>query len=149
MNPEIEKSDYSDYTTDAETPNVLEGKEETELLLPAKVSTSTSSTQWQEYGERVAAFLQDLPRYVTQFFSSYKGPLGTVALILGVLVTVKVTLALLDALDDIPLIAPTLELIGLAYTTWFVYRYLLSAASRQELSQDFQNLKEQVFGTGS
>jgi threonine/homoserine/homoserine lactone efflux protein len=64
-------------------------------------------------------------------------------------VTVKVTLALLDALDDIPLIAPTLELIGLAYTTWFVYRYLLSAASRQELSQDFQNLKEQVFGTGS
>jgi hypothetical protein len=149
MNPEIEESGYSEYPTDAETPNVLEGKEETELLLPAKVSTSTSSTQWQEYGERVAAFLQDLPRYVTQFFSSYKGPLGTVALILGVLVTVKVTLALLDALDDIPLIAPTLELIGLAYTTWFVYRYLLSAASRQELSQDFQNLKEQVFGTGS
>jgi len=149
MNPEIETSDYSEYTPGADTPKALEGKGETELLLPANVSTSTSSTQWQEYGERVAGFLQDLPRYVSQFFSNYKGPLGTVGLILAVVVTVKVTLALLDALDDIPLIAPTLELIGLAYTTWFVYRYLLSAASRQELSQDFQNLKEQVFGTGS
>ncbi|MBD1809949.1 MAG: CAAD domain-containing protein [Symplocastrum torsivum CPER-KK1] len=149
MNPEIEESGYSEYPSDTDMPKILEGKGETERLLPATVSVSTSSNQWQEYGERIAAFLQDLPRYVTQFFSNYKGPLGTVGLILAVVITVKVTLALLDALDDIPLIAPTLELIGLAYTTWFVYRYLLSAASRQELSQDFQNLKEQVFGTGS
>jgi hypothetical protein len=47
------------------------------------------------------------------------------------------------------LVAPLFELIGLGYTAWFVYRYLLSAASRQELSQEIQALKNQVFGTES
>lgn len=150
MNPEIEKTDYSDYTPDTDQPKVIEGAGETELLLPPpKASTSIPSTQWQEYGERIAAFLKDLPGYVAQFFAENKGPLGTIGLILAVIVSVKLTLALLDALDDIPLIAPTLELIGLAYTTWFVYRYLLSAASRQELYKEFQTLKDQIFGAGS
>jgi threonine/homoserine/homoserine lactone efflux protein len=55
-------------------------------------------------------------------------------------------LALLDALNDIPLLLPILELIGLAYTTWFVYRYLISAVSRQELSEEIKSLKDYVLG---
>jgi hypothetical protein len=70
----------------------------------------------------------------------------TLGLIFGAVVSVKLTLALLDAINDIPLLAPTFELIGLAYTAWFIYRYLWKASTRQELSGDFNALKDQVLG---
>ena len=135
---------------EAEKAEVVEvNNGETKLLLPQSSSTESYSTQWQQYGERIAAFIEALPSYVTRFFAENKGPLGSLGLILAVFVTVKLTLALLDAINDIPLVAPTLELIGLVYTTWFVYRYLLSASSRQELSEEVKTLKEQVLGTKS
>ncbi len=150
MNPETVSSDSSNYMDEAEKPEVVEvNNGETKLLLPQSSSTESYSTQWQQYGERIAAFIEALPSYVTRFFAENKGPLGSLGLILAVFVTVKLTLALLDAINDIPLVAPTLELIGLVYTTWFVYRYLLSASSRQELSEEVKALKEQVLGTKS
>jgi hypothetical protein len=145
MNPEMVSSDY---TNEAEKTEVVEvNSSETKLLLPQKSSTESYKTQWQHYGEQIAAFLQALPSYVIRFFEENKGPLGSIGLILAALVTVKVTLALLDAMNDIPFIAPTLELIGLIYTVWFVYRYLLKASSRQELSEEINSLKEQVLGS--
>jgi hypothetical protein len=150
MNPETVSSDSSNYMDEAEKPEVVEvNNGETKLLLPQSSSTESYSTQWQQYGERIAAFIEALPSYVTRFFAENKGPLGSLGLILAVFVTVKLTLALLDAINDIPLVAPTLELIGLVYTTWFVYRYLLSASSRQELSEEVKTLKDQVLGTKS
>jgi hypothetical protein len=150
MNPETVSSDSSNYMDEAEKPEVVQVNHgETKLLLPQSSSTESYSTQWQQYGERIAAFIEALPSYVTRFFAENKGPLGSLGLILAVFVTVKLTLALLDAINDIPLVAPTLELIGLVYTTWFVYRYLLSASSRQELSEEVKTLKEQVLGTKS
>jgi hypothetical protein len=59
-----------------------------------------------------------------------------------------VILALVDAIDDIPLVAPTLELIGLGYGIWFVYRYLLQASSRRTI-EEIKTLKERVLGTKS
>ena len=147
MNPE---SVSSKYTDEAQTPEVVEvNTPEPKLLLPQSSSSQSSDTQWQQYGERIAEFLQSLPTYVSRFFTENKGPLGTIGLILATIVTIKLTLALVDAIDDIPLVAPTLELIGLVYTLWFVYRYLLRAATRKELSEEINTLKDQVFGTGS
>ena len=47
----------------------------------------------------------------------------------------------------IPLIAPTLELIGIAYSGWFVYRYLLAADNRKELMQQIEILKNYIVGS--
>lgn len=151
MNPETVRPDSSDYiAAEVEQPEVIEvNNGGTKLLLPSDSPTESSNAQWKQYGERVATFLQTLPGYVTRFFAENKGPLGTIALIVGSLVTVKLILALLDALDDIPLIAPTLELIGIGYTGWFIYRYLLTAPNRQELSDQVKSLKNQVLGTDS
>ena len=55
-------------------------------------------------------------------------------------------MAVLDALNDIPLVAPTFELIGIGYSVWFVYRYLLKASTRQELTGEISTLKSQVMG---
>ncbi|MGH1392931.1 MAG: CAAD domain-containing protein [Trichormus sp.] len=105
-----------------------------------------SQEQWVKYGEQISQFLATLPDYVGNFFNQYKQPLVTVGLIVGSLVAVRVLLAVLDALNDIPLVAPTFELIGIGYSAWFVYRYLLKASTRQELNSEITTLKSQVVG---
>ncbi|MBW4672766.1 MAG: CAAD domain-containing protein [Desmonostoc geniculatum HA4340-LM1] len=102
--------------------------------------------EWLKYGEQVSSFLATLPEYVGSFFNQYKQPLVTVGLIVGAIVGVKVLLAVLDALNDIPLVAPTFELIGIGYSVWFVYRYLLKASTRKELTSEITTLKSQVVG---
>jgi hypothetical protein len=101
---------------------------------------------WQEWVQVVSEFLSKLPDYVGDFFSSYQKPLITVGLLLSGVVTVKVTLAVLDAINDIPLLSPMFELVGIGYTAWFVYRYLLKVETRQELAEEFKALKGQVVG---
>ena len=102
--------------------------------------------EWQEWAQPVAEFLSKLPDYVGGFFQSYQQPLITLALILSGVITVKVTLAVLDALNDIPLLSPVFELVGIGYTAWFIYRYLLKVETRKELGSEFQALKGQVVG---
>lgn len=120
------------------------------LTSPGTLTTvppkSSTDQPWEEWVQPVTDFLSKLPDHVSGFFSDYQKPLITVGLIVSGLVTVKVTLAVLDAINDIPLLAPMFELVGIGYTTWFVYRYLLKVETRQELSQEFKSLKGQVVG---
>ncbi|QLE54682.1 CAAD domain-containing protein [Nostoc sp. TCL26-01] len=113
----------------------------TKLQPPAQ-----SQEQWVKYGEQVSDFLATLPEYIGGFFNQYKQPLVSVGLIVAAVVAVKVLLAVLDSLNDIPLVAPTFELIGIGYSAWFVYRYLLKASTRQELTEEITTLKSQVVG---
>jgi HAD superfamily hydrolase (TIGR01509 family) len=71
------------------------------------------------------------------------------AFVVAVLLVLKVLFAVMSSLNDIPLVAPLLELIGLGYTVWFINRYLLKEATRQELSQKLQALKNQVLGAST
>lgn len=105
-----------------------------------------SQEQWLKYGEFISSFLGAMPEYLGIFFNKYKQPLVSVGLIIGAFVAVRVVLAVLGALNDIPLVAPTFELIGIGYSVWFVYRYLLNASSRQELNSEITTLKSQVMG---
>lgn len=109
-------------------------------------SSEQAQEQWQQLGEQASKFLSELPAYVSDFFSEYRQPLVTVGLFLGVILTAKVAFAILGAINEIPLLSPTFEIIGIGYSAWFIYRYLLKASSRTELSNDFSALKEQVMG---
>ncbi len=108
--------------------------------------TVETQDQLRQYGEQISQFLATLPEYVGNFFNDYKQPLVSIGLILGAIVSVKILLAVLDALNDIPLVAPSFELIGIGYSAWFVYRYLLKASTRQELNSEITTLKSQVVG---
>ena len=130
MEPEIVKND-----------NVVE-TEKTEI---ADVKPSTE--QWLLVGYRISAFVEELPSYFGYFFDAYKQPLIILGLVVGSFVVLKLMLALVDALNDLPLIAGFLEIVGLGYTAWFVYRYLISTQSRQELVEKIQEIKEYVLGT--
>jgi glutamyl-tRNA synthetase len=118
-----------------------------ESVIDTETSISEEgSGQFQAIKGQALEILAELPGILTRFFNQYRKPIVTVGLILAFGVGIKVTLAVIDALNDIPLLAPTFELIGIVYTAWFVYRYLLRASNRQELWTEVQALKEQLIG---
>lgn len=130
-----------------ELPKVEVTVEPTDTAALTKLSSSKqSSNQWQEYMDQILSYVAKLPDYLGSFFGEYQKPLLTVGAIVAAFVTVKVTLAVLGALDDIPLLSPFFELVGIGYSAWFVYRYLLRASNRKELVDELQGLKGQVFG---
>ncbi|MBE9181834.1 CAAD domain-containing protein [Oculatella sp. LEGE 06141] len=145
MNPEVNQETVSPDLT-AEEVVVQIDNDDVGTLTQFSSETQASNEQWRQIGEKVSEFLSYLPDYLTEFFSEYKRPIITVGLVVGALIAVKLTLAVLDAVNDIPLLAPTFELIGFGYSAWFVYRYLLRASNRKELANDFNSLKEQVLG---
>jgi CAAD domains of cyanobacterial aminoacyl-tRNA synthetase len=106
----------------------------------------SSDRPWQEWIAPVMEVVEKVPNYIGQFFADYRQPLIYLGLLALGIVTVKVTLAVLDAVDDIPLLSPLLELVGIGYTAWFVWRYLLKSETRRELISEFEAIKTQVFG---
>ena len=151
MNPELQTSDYIDSST-SEVVAEVEDRADIGLTSPepapivVSAQSSQSSEQWSQIGERVSYYLGQLPDLLSDFFSQNQRLLINLGLLFGGIVTVKLTLAILDAINDIPLLAPTFELVGIGYSAWFVYRYLLKSENRQELSQEIDSLKQQVIG---
>ncbi|MCC3405207.1 MAG: glutamate--tRNA ligase [Microcoleus sp. PH2017_10_PVI_O_A] len=113
------------------------------------IITEEPPNQTQQIKEQIISILSEFPAYIGSFYEQYKSPLTVVGVILASIVSLKVLLGVVDELNDIPLLAPTFELIGIGYTAWFVYRYLLRSSNRQQLGQEIQALKEQVFGKKS
>ena len=109
-------------------------------------STADTSEQTKEILAKVASVLGDAPEYVVATFNEYKRPITVIGLVFGILIAIKMTFAILSAINDIPVLAPTMELIGLIYTGWFVYRYLLKAHSRSELLSNLGEVKDQITG---
>eukprot|EP00775_Hariotina_reticulata_P002300 gene2300-2609_t len=64
----------------------------------------------------------------------------------GAIVLVWFSSTLVTALNSIPLLPKLMELVGLGYTSWFVYRYLLFKSSREELVKDVDELKKKITG---
>ena len=53
---------------------------------------------------------------------------------------------LVGAINVVPLLPKVMELVGLGYSTWFVYRYVLFKESRQELVEQVDALIARVSG---
>ncbi|CAA9309815.1 Glutamyl-tRNA synthetase @ Glutamyl-tRNA(Gln) synthetase [uncultured Microcoleus sp.] len=113
------------------------------------IITDEPPSQTQQIKEQIISILSEFPAYIGSFYEQYKSPLTVIGVIIASIVSLKVLLGVIDELNDIPLLAPTFELIGIGYTGWFIYRYLLRSSNRQQLGQEIQALKEQVFGKKS
>lgn len=66
--------------------------------------------------------------------------------IVGAVALVWIAGSVVNAFNGIPLLPKLFELVGLAYTSWFVYRYLLFKSSRAELIDDIEELKKKITG---
>lgn len=116
-------------------------------LEPASTSELPSATRSIQKGRwivtQVLDFLAQLFNEAGNFFQTYKQLIVNLALILGAIITLRVVLAIMAALNDIPLVAPTFKLVGVGYSVWFVSRYLLKTSTRQELWQQVQRFLHQ------
>lgn len=110
------------------------------------ITTPETEQEWQEWVQPISDFLSDLPEELGKFFADYKQPLISVGLILAAFITIKLMFAIIGAINEIPLLSPVFELIGISYSAWFVYRYLLKASNRSELVGEFDALKSQILG---
>jgi valyl-tRNA synthetase len=81
--------------------------------------------------------------------SRYQRALTTVVLLFASVVAVKLLLDIHEAIHSLVFLAPLLQLVGLGYTSWFIYRYLLRSTTRQDLLATLTELKEQTIGQAS
>ena len=54
--------------------------------------------------------------------------------------------SIVGSINSVPLLPKLMELIGLGYSCWFVYRYLLFKDSRSELSDEVEAFKAKISG---
>jgi hypothetical protein len=62
----------------------------------------------------------------------------------GFVLTVALVRAV-DAVDDLPLLSPLLQLVGLGYSSWFTWSNLLFARDRQRFSRDVQQYLRRIY----
>lgn len=145
MEPEVKtNSTTSDFGVDEIKVDI--NTEESGRITAFSSASDDANEQWKDIADKASKILAELPDYLTGFFNEYRRPIITIGLVFGSIVVAKLTLAVLGSVNEIPLLAPTFELIGIGYSAWFIYRYLLRASNRKELGEDFNTLKEQVLG---
>ena len=100
--------------------------------------TSQSIQKGQWIVTQVVDFLSQLSENLGSFFGENQSLLINLGLIFGAIIAFRVSLAVIAAINEIPLVAPTFELVGIGYSIWFISRYLLNTSNRQELGQKIQ-----------
>lgn len=109
---------------------------------PARLSVRASATE--EAGPDVSAIVEDLKAKWEAVENK-----STVAVYAGgALVALWLSSTIVGAINSVPLLPKLMELVGLGYTGWFVYRYLLFKSSRKELVSDIEELKSKITGAG-
>jgi hypothetical protein len=112
----------------------------------AKITPDLSTANLPDWAKQASGILSELPAFFGKTYADNKGAVLSVGLLFGVIVGLKLTLAILSAVNEIPLLAPTFELVGIGYASWFVYRYLLQANTRKELTDEIASFKSEIFG---
>ncbi len=133
----------------AETVELVKPAEEAAIVQTDIEPEKESFLQWQQLKDEIIKILSDLPNYLSNFYQHYKKPINITAAILTSYIALRLVVAVVEAVETVPLLAFGFELIGVGYSVWFVYRYLLRASERQELSETIKALKEEILGRDS
>lgn len=128
------------------TPVVVETTPVTTRVEVATPTTGQVQEEAQQIGQAFVSILSDLPDYIGGFFNQYQKLLKTLGLIVLALLGLRLLQATLDVFNSLPLLGGLFEVVGIGYSAWFVYRYLLTSSSRQELAAQIKSVKEQVAG---
>jgi CAAD domains of cyanobacterial aminoacyl-tRNA synthetase len=112
---------------------------------PAEPATPAS----EQIAKQVKDFATKLIQQMQTSFSVEQKSAAIVAVLIIVAIPVIILAnKVLNVIDGIPLLEPILELVGLLYTFWFVYRYLIFAQSRKELVDSITGIKSKIMGDG-
>ncbi|NEO83969.1 MAG: valine--tRNA ligase [Spirulina sp. SIO3F2] len=132
--PEPEPVIESESTTEPEVSSAAEPE-------PEPVSTSASETTEQTLpGVEIINDIQ-------QLFKKNSSIAIAGGVVLGSLFALKLLAALLSAINSIPFVEPSFQLIGMLALLYFTVTQLLVRDRRQSVGQKLQNLIQQVRGT--
>jgi hypothetical protein len=121
--------------------------EGTEASTDATASTESGANASEQIAQQVKDFANKLLKQLQTSFSGEQKPFVLIGLIvLASILLVILASKVLNFIDSLPLLEPVLKLVGLGYTVWFVYRYLIFAQSRKELVDSVKGFKSKIFG---
>lgn len=140
-------------TTELETQATVVETESTEAevktdslsrRLPSADPSTTEDVQ--SFGVKLRYYMDRISRQAQELFKIYQKPLTVLGILLVGLLGIAIANGVLNVLNAIPLVRPLLEITGLGYLGWFLWRYLRYAETRQELIQEYRHLKRRVIG---
>jgi hypothetical protein len=151
--PEVEKAPAEVAVQATETTEADKSAAATTPSTPSETGDSTPTEPATPASEQIAKQVKDfaaklIQQMQTSFSVEQKSAVVVVALIVIAIPTIILANKVLNFIDTIPLLEPLLELVGLAYTIWFVYRYLIFAESRKELTDGITGIKSKIMGAG-
>lgn len=117
------------------------------LLTAAPPTTESAEESWNSFQTQATNFFANVTQSAVAFFRENRQLLGTLGWIFLALFGIRVLFASLDAIDDVPLMSSFLKIIGLVSVVRFVWRYLVRANDRQELTQKFEQAKAELLGS--
>jgi hypothetical protein len=115
--------------------------------ITSKVFTEEKKQPWVQLISTLIETIETFSDHLNNRVTNTKQIVITATWIIAALTSLKLSLAVLNAINTIPFLGLFLEIIGIAYVSWFICRYLLSAANRQDLALQVKSFKEQIFGT--
>ncbi|XP_017639369.2 protein CURVATURE THYLAKOID 1C, chloroplastic [Gossypium arboreum] len=71
---------------------------------------------------------------------------GLIGLGFAAIVALWTSTNLISVIDKLPIIPNVLEIIGILFSSWFIYRYLLFKPDREELFEIINKSLSQIFG---
>ncbi|EOA39104.1 hypothetical protein CARUB_v10011849mg [Capsella rubella] len=104
------------------------------LMVKASKESSESSTDL------------DVGSSIQNVWNNSEDRLGLFGLGFAGIVALWASVNLITAIDKLPVISSGFELVGILYSTWFTYRYLLFKPDREELSKIVKKSVANVLG---
>jgi CAAD domains of cyanobacterial aminoacyl-tRNA synthetase len=151
--PEVEKAPAAEAAVQATETAEADVAAATTPSTPSDTGDSTPTEPATPASEQIAKQVKDFAaKLIQQMQSSFsveqKSAVIVAALVIVAIPVIILANKVLNVIDGIPLLEPILELVGFAYTIWFVYRYLIFAQSRKELIDNITGIKSKILGDG-
>ncbi|CAL6348619.1 unnamed protein product [Bathycoccus prasinos] len=87
---------------------------------------------------------KELVKTVSEKWDDTENKGQVITYVAGATVALWLSSTVVGAINAIPLLPKIMELVGLGYSAWFVYRYVLFKESRKELEQTVDDLLTKI-----
>ncbi|CAK9195013.1 unnamed protein product, partial [Sphagnum troendelagicum] len=105
-----------------------------------------SAEATEEASEEFEAALKNTLKSVQEAWDKADDKLAISGLGFAALLVLWASTGLINAIDKLPLIPAVFEFVGILFSGWFVYRYLLFKPDREELFKLIDDAKSKITG---
>ncbi|MBD2436035.1 CAAD domain-containing protein [Nostoc sp. FACHB-110] len=128
METQIQQQEYSNPHT-ADNIMTVQSSEPGSL---AKISKANAAhPQASNNGSKISDFWQQLPKRIVEFCREYQLQVMSFAVLVVMLVGLRFVVAVINTVNQLPVVATFFELVGIGYVSWFVSRYFLAENSER------------------